>query len=203
MGMLHGNSRVTGSAVQFNSSVSAMPAHPTRTYATALNSGTADTMVLRWMKTRISPYIVALSAMILCGCEQHNIVSTSMVPTMKPGEKITADYTAYVLARPKRWDVVAFEPPMFTNQLWAMRVVGLPGETVSVSSNGLMVNGVIMSLPVYVTNVSYVSAAAFAQDYVVPKDSYYVLGDNSANANDSRYWGAVPGRNIVGKVKGK
>ena len=157
----------------------------------------------RWMKTRVFPYIVTLCVVVFCGCRQHNIVSSSMAPTMKPGEKIVVDYTAYALGAPRRWDVVAFEPPMYNNQLWAMRVVGLPSETISVSSNGITVNGVVMSLPAHVTNVSYIGAASSALGYIVPKGCYYVLGDNSTSANDSRYWGAVPGTNIVGKVKGK
>ena len=155
------------------------------------------------MKARILPYVVVVCAVAFCGCGQHNMGSASMSPTIKPGEEISIDYTAYVLVAPKRWDVVAFEPPMYTDQLWAMRVIGLPGETVSVSSNGVMINGVIMSLPAQLANVSYVAAAASAVGYVVPKDSYYVLGDNSTNANDSRFWGALPRTNIVGKVKGK
>lgn len=51
------------------------------------------------------------------------------------------DYTAYAVAGPKRWDVVTFEPPMFTNQIWVMRVIALPGETVSFAAGGVTLNG--------------------------------------------------------------
>lgn len=126
-----------------------------------------------------------------------------MLPTIKPNEIVTVDYSAYVLRQPKRWNVVVFEPPMFTNQLWAMRVVAFPGETISVSSNGIMINGLPASLPVHVTNVSYVFAGSSAQGYVVPPGNYYVLGDNSRSAYDSRFWGSVSVTNIRGRVNGK
>ena len=156
----------------------------------------------RWMNPRTLSSVVVVLA-VTCGCEKKNVVSSSMSPTINPGETVAVDYSSYAVRPPKRWDVVVFEPPMFTNELWTMRVVGLPGETVSLSSNGVTINGRPMNLPVDLTNVSYVFAGGYAQDYVVPSASYYVLGDNSLNANDSRYWGAVPVTNIVGKVKGK
>jgi hypothetical protein len=53
-----------------------------------------------------------------------------MAPTIKPGENVTLDFTACTFATPKRWDVVAFEPPRFTNQTRLMRVVAFPGESV-------------------------------------------------------------------------
>ncbi len=148
------------------------------------------------------PLLLAMLVVGLCGCEKKNVVSSAMSPTIQPGEAVTVDYSAYLAAPPQRWDVVVFEPPMFPNQLWAMRVVALPGETVSVS-NGVSIDGRSVSLPAHLTNVSYLAAGASAQNYVVPVRSYYVLGDNSQNANDSRFWGSLPASNIVGKVRGK
>jgi len=156
-----------------------------------------------WMKVRNRFFVVAVFVVTLSGCEKKNMMSSSMSPTIKPGERLTIDYSAYAVGRPSRWDVVVFEPPMFTNELWAMRVVALPAETVSVSSKGITINGHPMSLPAKLTYVTYVSAGTFGQGYVVPNGCDYVLGDNSQNANDSRYWGALPLSNIVGRVRGK
>lgn len=132
-----------------------------------------------------------------------------MSPTIKPCEKVTVDYTAYTLALPKRWEVVAFEPPAGTNEIWLMRIVALPGEGVGFSTNGIYVNGQPLVLPPHLTNVIYLSLDKLGQStriispYVVPAGSYFVLGDNSANANDSRFWGAVPRTNIAGRVRNK
>ncbi len=170
-----------------------------------------STVVMRKRTLAIS--VVALAtAVIACGCRDSTLVSSSMTPSIKAGEKVTVDYTAYAVTAPKRWDVVAFEPPPFTNQIWLMRVVALPGETVSFATGGITVNGQSLSLPQHITNVTYVSLdhpalqparRAIASPYVVPPNSFFVLGDNSINANDSRFWGAVSRTNIFGKVRNK
>jgi len=135
-----------------------------------------------------------------------------MSPTVLPGEEISVDYTTYKLVSPSRWDVVAFSPPAYgaKGPLWIMRIVGLPGETIGFQSGGITVNGRPLDLPPRLRYISYVSLdamkplhAPLPSPYVVPADSYFVLGDNSLHANDSRMWGAVPRKNIAGKVPGK
>jgi signal peptidase I len=149
-----------------------------------------------------------------------------MAPTIKAGEKVSVDYTDYAFTSPKRWDVVVFEPPISAsamsikattsaNGVWIKRVIGLPGETVAFARGGITINGQPLVLPARLTNVTYVSLdqfpnsqAAFAQSsitspYVVSKKCYFVLGDNSSNSSDSRFWGAVPETNILGRVRNK
>jgi signal peptidase I len=162
---------------------------------------------------RATKALFALSAVLLTwGCGKSTVVTSTMSPSIKPGETVRVDYTAYAVAAPKRWDVVTFEPPMLSNQVWAMRVIALPGETVSFSTGGVTLNGQSLKLPPHITNVTYVSlddpafhlaGSTVASPYVVPPNSYFVLGDNSKNANDSRFWGAVPAKKIIGKVRDK
>ena len=148
-------------------------------------------------------------AALACGCEDSNTRSSSMSPTIAQGEKVTIDYSAYAISQPKRWDVVAFEPPSGSNETWLFRVVALPGERVEFASNGIAVNGRPLALPAKLTNISYLSMDAMrlrstqSSPYVVPPSRYFLLGDNSPNANDSRYLGAIPKTNIVGRVRGK
>ena len=132
-----------------------------------------------------------------------------MVPTIQPGENVTVEYAAYAVATPKRWDVVAFRPPGRSNEVWLMRIVALAGESVAFAKDGVTVNSQPLALPPHVTNVTYLSLDRMGQiratgsPYVVPAGSFFVLGDNSATANDSRFWGAVHRTNIVGRVKDK
>lgn len=167
---------------------------------------------------RCAPYnkttqiLLLVCTLVLCGCRQKTFVSGSMQPIIKPGEKITVDFTAYAVTKPKRWDVVAFEPPISTNELWLMRIVALPGESVSFATGGITINGLPLALPSHLTNVVYVSldhpaligaGSRVPSPFVVPTGCYFVLGDCSTNSNDSRMWGALPRTNILGKVRGK
>ena len=86
-----------------------------------------------------------------------------MEPTIKRGEKISVNYAAYLTTAPQRWDVVAFEHPSLTNQVWVKRVVALPGETVTFATGGVTINGVRLISPPNVSNVVYVSVDYFGR----------------------------------------
>lgn len=165
----------------------------------------------RYVRPRAVQVGLLVAALALGGCTQTTVITSSMAPTIQSGTKVTVDWTAYSLSAPKRWDVVCFKPPMLADQIWAMRVVALPGETVSFATNGIAINGRSIALPIALTNVSYVSvdhpalrpgAPSLPSPYVVPSNSFFVLGDNSTIAFDSRFWGAVPRTNVFGKVRG-
>ena len=158
------------------------------------------------MKASELLYTVLGLLLLACGCRDAKLVSSSMTPTIQPGEIVSLDYSAYALSAPGRWDVVGFEPPMFTNQIWLMRVVGLPGETVLINRGTLTIDGKPTILPTHMTNVTYtttIGTFGVASAFIIPKGAYFVLGDNSINSNDSRFWGALPRASIVGKVRNK
>jgi len=92
-------------------------------------------------------------------------------------------------------DVVVFKWPRDPRQNFVKRVIGLPGDTVRIELGAVFVNGVPMDEP-YV-ELEYRQSI---NDHVVGEDSYYVLGDNRAQSDDSRHWGDVPRENMVGKV---
>lgn len=138
--------------------------------------------------------------------------SSSMEPTVRAGEVITVDSRAYTSTGPTRWDVVAFEAPAGKSGIWISRVVGLPGETIDITPGGLLINSKVEPIPARLgipayrrpadTHASF-SPASVTFPYTVPSGRYFVLGDNIANALDSRYWGGLEQSKIVGKVEGK
>jgi len=137
-----------------------------------------------------------------------------MAPTITNNERVTINYLAYAGASPRRWDVVALmgpSPTLPSNSLYLKRVIALPGETLSLSPTGIVVNGAVLNMPSAVSNLycpperlSYsASMIRVSFPYIVPPRHYFVVGDNWTNSLDSRFYGAVPGTNIIGRVVGK
>lgn len=166
-----------------------------------------------WMRVAFHILVSSFCAVVLFGCGKQSAGSASMSPTIKPGEAVTINYSAYALTQPKRWDVVVFEGPtqfLRTNQTSAKRVIALPGETISLMSTGIVVNGAALSMPAALSNVVYCPLEKTPQretlikfPYTVPARHYFVVGDNWANSLDSRYYGAVCITDIVGRIMNK
>ncbi|MBX3009797.1 MAG: signal peptidase I [Melioribacteraceae bacterium] len=156
--------------------------------------------------------IVAISFMIIivivssCRNNSFTMSSGAMEPTIKNGEIIYADLNIFKEQLPNRWDIVIFHSPTMPNTDWLMRIVGLPGETVSYDSLGLLINGERMSndknrihYKLYCLNVD--SSRIIQHPYIVPEDQYYLLGDNVDDSFDSRVWGSISKDKIFGLVK--
>lgn len=111
------------------------------------------------------------------------------------------EHTAYLLAGPKRGDVVVFRPPVENNnEDYIKRVIGLPGETVEVKANdGVYINGIQLKEP-YIKDVPNYSWPTNGQSGVVPPGRVFVLGDNRNNSSDSHAWGFLDLRSVVGRA---
>ncbi len=110
----------------------------------------------------------------------------------------------------KRLDIIAFKSPTDGNIPFVKRVIGLPGDTVEVRSKGLYINGNKLDEPykIHVDSTIYSSDPWTPEELkvrdnygpvTVPPNSYFVMGDNRDNSNDSRYWGFVTWNEIIGK----
>ena len=123
---------------------------------------------------------------------------------------------------PQRGDVVVFKYPENKKINYIKRIVGLPGDRIIYRNKRLFVNDIeyshtqidhnfdpieIADGQVYIENNLYKDYLILNQSspplnfqYQVPDEAYFVLGDNRDNSNDSRYWGPVPRKNLVGKA---
>ena len=111
---------------------------------------------------------------------------TSMLPTLQPGERVAIDTLAYRQRLPRRGEIVAFRAPFDPSKTAIKRVIGLPGDVVSIVSGGtVVVNGHPLSEP-YVVSPARSEMAALD----VPAQVLFVLGDNRSHSFDSRHWGA-------------
>ncbi|MBS1902373.1 MAG: signal peptidase I [Bacteroidetes bacterium] len=147
-------------------------------------------------------------AVALGSCREAKIQSGSMEPTIKAGEAVTINYTAYVSDAPVRWDVVAFMNDQTKGKVWCHRVVGLPGETIDIKDSFIFINGAKMTYPQKIAGIRYAAMvpgepAKLQLPYTIPANTYFVLGDNTNDAYDSRYIGPVKRDDIRGRVEGK
>jgi signal peptidase I len=121
-----------------------------------------------------------------------------MEPSIKKGEIIILT----PIDKPARWDVVSFKSP-FNGNMWVQRVAGLPGEIIDIHDSSLYINGVKQTVPSKMKGIWYSKEGTVAFPFTIPKDSYFVLGDNTTDAQDSRYMGPIPAESIVSKVENK
>lgn len=119
---------------------------------------------------------------------------TSMIPTLQNGEYILVNKLAYETGDPQRGDIVVFVFPVDPQEDLIKRVIGLPGEKVSVHNGVVTINDIPINEP-------YIAAAPlYDGDWVVPDDQLFVLGDNRNASKDSHQWLYLPLENVVGKA---
>jgi signal peptidase I len=106
----------------------------------------------------------------------------------------------YLLHGPERGDVIVFVPPLPNrgDRDFIKRVIGVPGDRVSVRDGRVFVNGQL-ALENYIPGVQTFCGGQWCDVNLGP-DQYYVMGDNRGNSSDSRLWGPVPADHIVGKA---
>jgi signal peptidase I len=128
--------------------------------------------------------------------EPFRIDSGSMLPTLRPGDQVLVEKRAYRGGLPRRGDLVVFHAPR-TGAVTLKRAIGLPGDTVAIEDGVLVVNG-------HRRHESYADPDAIDSVYFgparVPPRSVFVLGDNRADSIDSRRFGAVTQRSLIGRV---
>jgi len=118
----------------------------------------------------------------------------SMRPTLQDGEFVLVSKLNYKFGAVQRGDIIVFHFPMDPKQELIKRVIGLPGDHISVNSGNVTVNGQVLNEP-------YIAAApTYAGEWDVPAGQLFVLGDNRNDSSDSHAWGLLPSENLVGKA---
>ena len=134
----------------------------------------------------------------------YKIPTGSMKPTFMEEDKIFVDKLSYRFHSPERGDIIVFKYPLDRKKDFVKRLAGLPGESLEIRKGVLLVNGKSMTEPPFSKNTYYnVEDWKFGksgQVIRVPEGHYFALGDNSAHSADSRQWGFVPKKDLVGKA---
>lgn len=114
-----------------------------------------------------------------------NIPSSSMEDTIQKGDRIFASRLTYLFDDIQRGDIVIFDSKE-ENKYLVKRVIGLPGDSVSIIDGKIFINGDMLE-ETY-TKGTTLKVNLKDETIVVPEDKYFLLGDNRENSRDSRYW---------------
>lgn len=140
---------------------------------------------------------VAIFLVVRVALQNFKVEGTSMLPNLQNNEYILVNKVDYMLHSPERGDIIVFRaiPAGQPDRDFIKRVIGLPGDTIQVKNGGVYVNdhklseSYIHQKPLYTFPRSR-----------VPNGSYFVLGDNRNNSEDSHLWKWLPRNDIIGKA---
>jgi signal peptidase I len=184
--------------------------------------------VVRKRKSVVREYAEAIVIAILLALvirtlivQAFTIPSGSMMDTLLVGDYILVnkflygpelpltDYRLPAIRSPHRGDIIVFKYPQDERRDFIKRIIGTPGDTVLVRGHTVFVNGAALVEP-YTRKLdsplgdrgqpTYCGYAFACEPTKVPADSYFVMGDNRDNSQDSRYWGFVRREKIKGKA---
>jgi signal peptidase I len=150
------------------------------------------------------------------------IPSESMVPTLEIGQRVLVNRIGEHFGDPERGDVMVFKPPKGADDNmcgvshpteqpcprstpgksetnFIKRVVGLPGERLSVRAGRVYIDGKLQKEP-FILPDAQCALCNMPDEIVVPKGQYYMMGDNRGASADSREWGPVPKDNMIGNA---
>jgi signal peptidase I len=129
---------------------------------------------------------------------RFRIQGSSMEPTLHSGQFVITDKISYLLGEPERGDIIVFIAPHSARSAreddYIKRVIGLPGETVTVANGQVFIDGVPLTEP-YIAE-----APLYSRTWTVGPNEYFVLGDNRNHSNDSHDWGLLSQDAILGKA---
>ena len=151
---------------------------------------------------RFAAMIIVVVFVVRTYIAQPFVVSgASMVPTFQNSNYLIIDELTYHFQDPKRGDVVVFHPPVDSDVYYIKRIIGVPGDTIDIK------NGTVT-----LTNAEHPNGIKLEEDYItrdpaggnhsttVTEGHYFVMGDNRAASFDSRRWGVLPRKNIIGRA---
>jgi len=131
------------------------------------------------------------------------IPSGSMRVTLLEGDRILVNKFIYHFRQPRRGDIIVFRFPTDPKRPFIKRLVGLGGDHVEIRDGAILVNGERLAGHGGFETRTYVNQGQFGemgQVIEVPSGELFVLGDNSGSSHDSRFWGFVPRRLLIGQA---
>lgn len=157
------------------------------------------------LKTGIVVFVIAFCIRYFL-IQPFVVEGSSMLPNYEDREYLLAEKLSYHLGNPKRGDVVIFKYPKNPTVNYIKRVIGIPGDTVTIKNNKITItndknpSGVTISESYIPSNVQTLTSEKTELKVKVEDGNYFVLGDNREHSSDSREWGLLPKTNIIGRA---
>ena len=158
-----------------------------------------------WIRETVETIVIALVLAFLIRTfivQTFWIPSGSMKPALLVNDRIMAYKVFYGIDNVHRGDIIIFKFPLNPRKSFVKRAIGLPGDVVEIREKKVYINGerLVESYAIYLDkrNIGYPR-----DEYgpvKIPPNHFFALGDNRDSSDDSRYWGYVPGKNIIGEV---
>ena len=153
--------------------------------------------VTAWVKTLVSAAVYAV-LIVTFGFQVARVEGHSMAPTLEDQDRLIVNKLAYRIGEPRRGDIVMLYYPLNPEKSFVKRVIAEEGDTVRIVDGRVYVNDVPLQ-------DDYVPEEFRSHDdwgpQVIPEGYDFVMGDHRNNSSDSRHWGMVPKKYIIGKVQ--
>ena len=153
--------------------------------------------LIAWFKTLASAAVYA-TLIVTFGFQVARVEGMSMAPTLEDQDRLIVNKLAYRIGEPHRGDIVMLYYPIDPNKSFVKRVIAEEGDTVRIVDGHVFVNEVPLD-DKYVPD-DFRDHNDWGPQ-VVPEGYYFVMGDHRNNSSDSRHWGFVPKKYIIGKVQ--
>lgn len=150
---------------------------------------------MEWGRSLVTAFLLAMVVRHFL-FQAFKIPSCSMEPTLQVRDHLIANKIIYRFREPSRGQVVIFRfPDPEDRRDFVKRLVGLPGETLAIRDGRIYINGELADEP-RLADFYYYGNRDF--EIEIPPEKFFVLGDNSGNSYDSRFWGFVPRSDMIG-----
>ena len=157
------------------------------------------------MKEWVEPIVIAVILALIIRTfvvQAFKIPTGSMRPTLIEGDRILVNKFIYKFREAKRGEVIVFISPEDKKKDFIKRLIGLPNEKIQILNGAVLINDNALSEDAILKR-QYYNRGDFGeegQSVTAPNDAYFVLGDNSNSSRDSRYWGFMPKKYLLGRA---